>query len=105
MINLTEELFIGKGCHRKTYINPDDSDTVIKILYCTDKSAEIQLNRELKHNASLQKKHKDLQGIAKYKGIINTNLGTGYVFELVRDLHTGYISESLNDYIKRNAFI
>lgn len=58
MINLTEELFVGKGCHRKTYINPENPETVIKILYNNSKDAEIQLKRELDHNLCLQKNTK-----------------------------------------------
>ena len=105
MINLTEGLFVGKGCHRKTYINPENPETVIKILYNNSKDAEIQLKRELDHNLCLQKKHKDLQGIAKYFGTIATDMGKGYVFECVRDFDTNDISESLEGYIKRGAFI
>ena len=33
----------------------------------------------------LEKQNKDLSKISLYKGEIETNLGTGYLFELVRD--------------------
>lgn len=105
LINLTEDLFLGNGSHRRTYINPENSNTVIKILYNKSKDAVAQLNREIKHNLMLQSRYKDLRGVAKYLGKVATNLGEGYIFELIKDIDTDNISESLEEYISRNAFI
>ena len=105
MIKLNDDLFIGEGYHKKTYFNPKNPNTCIKILQKDNQEALHQLTREVKHNKNLQQKNPDLKGVAKFLGMVETNLGLGYEFELVKDEDTGEISESLEAYLKRGAWL
>jgi hypothetical protein len=79
---LTEEMFIGKGAHKKVYLSPKDQAKCIKIIF-NKKSRD--LKREFAFRKILEKKNFHSIIIPEYYGQIKTNLGNGYVFELIRD--------------------
>jgi len=104
MIFLNEGLFLGQGYHKATYQHPHDPSLCIKIAINSNKDAKKQLTRELKHNISLQKKHRKVKGLSLYLGTASTNLGKGYLFEVVKD-YDGRISKSLLDYLNEQNFL
>ena len=104
LLILNEKLFIGKGCHKATYLHPKDQNKCVKILINHDLGARKQLKRELILNDNLQKKHPNLQNLSRYLGTADTNLGVGYIFELVLDFNQ-QISESLETYLKNTSFL
>ena len=106
MIYLDDSLFIGKGFHHTAYAHPTDQHLCIKILHNSRQDAQKQHERELKYNQKLQRKnkHKQLVGMACYLGTIETNLGEGFIFQLIRD-NDGNISKSLATYLNDQDFV
>lgn len=56
------------------------------------------LLREINYIDVLNRRHKDYSILPQYFGKINTNLGTGYVFEIIRD-YNGNKTQTLEDFI------
>jgi hypothetical protein len=96
MIYLNSEFFIGKGAHKKCYIHPLSKFFCIKISY---NNSEKIVEKEIKYNKFFQKKVSDSNIVPNYYGVIKTNLGNGYVYDLVRD-YDGQISKPLDFYLK-----
>lgn len=100
MIQLDESLFLGKGYHKAAYQHPSDSNICVKVMINDAIDAKKQLHREINHHLVLQKKWntRQIPGLANYLGQAETNLGTGYLFELIRD-YDGKVSKSLEDFL------
>lgn len=96
MINIQPSDLIGKGVHRECYIHPKNADQCIKIVY---RGGEAETVREQKSYRYLAKRGISWEMLAKFHGSIDTNLGTGAVFDLVRD-YDGSISKTLDTYFK-----
>ncbi|MGJ8671435.1 YrbL family protein [Rubritalea sp.] len=79
-MKLTKQDFLSEGKFRKVYTHPDNPNLCIKLgkpLF--HKRA---LNRELYY----LKKHQDaLPFLSAYHGTVQTNLGLGYIFKIVRN--------------------
>jgi len=82
VIHLTEDLLIGKGAHKKVYIDPTDADRCIKIPHVTP---DADLEKELQYRRARERRNLGSKMLPAYYGTVRTNLGTGYVFERVRD--------------------
>jgi len=97
VVNLTDKEFIGEGYHKKCYIHPEDSLKCIKILHDTSINAQKQLEREIRYNEKL--KERNVSILPKYYGEISTNMGKGYVFELIKNSDSHTPIGSLSDYL------
>ncbi len=97
-IALDDNLFLGEGTSRKCYMHPSDKSLCIKIP--TQKGVR-SAKREVNYLKRLHRRGVSLQMISDYKGEINTNLGRGYLFELIRD-SDAQISKSLEYYLSIN---
>jgi len=100
MINLSKKHYISQGKLQECYLHPENEKLCIKIR--KDVSHEdVRVEREIKYYKMIQKK-KDfsINFFAKYHGQINTNLGTGNLFDLIRDETTNAVSSTLYDYLK-----
>jgi len=95
-IILTEDLFLGKGAHKKWYQHPTDKNLCVKILFQTP---DVDLEKELAYRKALERRHKKSLLLPNYLGTCKTNLGEGYIFECIND-YDGKVSESLYDFIK-----
>lgn len=95
IVHLSEELLIGKGAHKKTYADPADETRCIKIPFVTP---DTDLERELRYRRSRDKRKLESRLLTAYFGTVETNLGTGYVFERVRDFD-GNTSRTIRDVI------
>ncbi|OCG32668.1 hypothetical protein A9G34_00545 [Gilliamella sp. Choc4-2] len=95
MIQLTDKDYISKGLHRKCYHHPDDPNKCIKINY--NEGAEQETNREIAYYKHLIKRNISWNTLAKYYGPVQTSLGEGQLFELIRD-YDGKISTSLDKF-------
>ena len=101
MINLPENhsdpLVIGVGAHRACYIHPEDPHKCIKVIYSqNDPVAPKEIRRELAYYRHLNSYLKDWTGMTRYYGTVETNLGTGYVYDRVMDFD-GKISQTMKD--------
>lgn len=96
LINLDESMLIGKGRDRACYAHPYDLSLCIKIAI----KAEKQSRREKRYLSYLKRKNRDISLLSDFKGVVKTDKGTGYLFELVRN-NDGSIAESLTNVIKK----
>lgn len=102
MLNLTEDLFYGKGTHKKCYLHPEDYSKCIKMAYT--KPGEKDLKRELTYLKVLKRQGKDYSLLPKYYGSVITNLGTGHVYELIKDFD-GTQSKTLEYYCENEHLL
>ena len=92
-IILTEDLLLGQGDHKKTYIDPRDAGRCIKVPFVTP---DIDLRRELHYRRTREKRNLASCLLTEYYGTVDTNLGTGYVFERITDFD-GKVSLTIGD--------
>lgn len=97
IITLTDDLFIGKGYHKKCYRHPHDPGLCIKMAYSND--GQKDLDREIKYLKVLKRKNKNYDILPAYYGPIETNLGTGHVYEFIQDINGGQC-RTLTDYLQ-----
>ena len=83
IIHLDKNSFYGKGTHKKCFVHPSNSKLCIKIAY--NSGGQKDLLREINYLKVLQRRKKDYSILPQYYGEVKTNLGTGYVYELIRD--------------------
>ena len=83
---------IGEGQERACYLHPEYGDRVIKV---QKSDLRKQTDRELSLYRTLQRRNlQDYSHIPRYYGAVTTNLGPGYVFDLVSNFD-GEVSRSL----------
>ena len=99
MLLLDNSLVIGKGAHRICYRHPSDQNKCIKIVTSADESVQ-QL--ECKYYQQLNMADISWRHLSRYYGATETNLGNGYVYQLIRDFD-GAVSLALTDYLNDNA--
>ena len=96
IIQLDDSLLYGQGSHKKCFLHPQNKNLCIKIAY--NEGGQKDLIREINYIDVLKRRHKDYSILPKYFGKVNTNLGTGYVFEIIRDYNNGR-TQTLEDFI------
>ena len=82
MLYLDESLLVGKGANRICYQHPVEREKCIKIpkvSNCQTQALECEYFKLLYTN-NISWKH-----LSHYYGEVNTNIGRGYVYELIRD--------------------
>ncbi len=96
LIELREDLFLGRGAHKAAYVHPQDDKLCVKITF---KWPDEDVKKELRYRAVLGKKADDMPLLVKYYGRVRTNLGTGYLFERITDFD-GRACRTLSQYIE-----
>lgn len=96
IIQLDDSLLYGQGSNKKCFLHPHNKNLCIKIAY--NEGGQKDLIREINYIDVLKRRHKDYSILPKYFGKVNTNLGTGYVFEIIRDYNNGR-TQTLEDFI------
>lgn len=91
---LNDNDILSKGTNKIVYRYPGDNTRCIKLSLWDN--TDIQY--ELKYRKACKNIVKNSSLLTKYYGRIDTNLGIGYIFELVRD-YDGNVSETLKDFI------
>jgi len=101
MIELNDSLYIAEGQARKCYYYPNNPNLCIKI--GKPEIAKNHLYKEINYYKKIQSKNIykfEYQFYAQYHGEITTNLGTGFVYDLIKDEVSDSISLTLRDYIE-----
>lgn len=101
MITIKNEHYISEGLARKCYFHPDNNNLCIKIGKPNVDVAH--LYKEINYFKKIKNKDTskfDYQFYAEYHGEVQTNLGTGFVYSLVKDETTHDISLTLRHYIE-----
>ncbi len=98
MINLSNNKPVGKGTNRSAFIHPHDDTKCIKITHSNDYSESI---KEIKYYKFLEKRNISWTLLAKYYGSVETSLGKGEVYDLIKD-YDGNISKTLSYYLQKD---
>jgi len=96
VIELNDELLISQGRNRRCYQHPEFSDRCIKVLH--DDSPLKTQQRETRYFKKLTRRGVSWEMVVPLLDEVETNLGDGVVFELLRDAD-GDISRTLDYYI------
>ncbi len=88
---------MGVGDRRYCYEFPDQPGLCIKVPKAK-KNGYRQQQREIRYYSKLADRGVPLERITRYHGCIDSNLGTGYVYDAVRD-HDGVVSKKMNHYL------
>ncbi len=99
IIQLSDDLIIGKGRDRVCYAHPHKKNLCIKISIGSNK----QSKREVSYFKFLTSRHTDLSNISIFQGNVITNLGKGYTFDLIRD-EDGSIAKTLRQCLESKIF-
>ncbi|WP_425075649.1 YrbL family protein [Psychroserpens sp. S379A] len=101
MIQLSESDYLAEGLARTCYFHPENENLCIKI---GKPDVEVShLYKEINYYKKINKKDAskfDYPFYAMYHGTIETNLGEGFVYDLVRDETSQEVSKTLIDYIR-----
>lgn len=92
-ILLSESDLIGQGSNRLVYAIPDDPSRCVKVLKRGKKRHKHQ-QREIRFFEQLEKNRVPTDHISRYLGTADTNLGTGYVYDAIRNAD-GRIADKL----------
>lgn len=92
-ILLNETDLIGQGSNRLVYALPDDPSRCVKVLKPGKKRSKHQ-QREIRFFEQLEKNRVPTDRISRYLGTIDTNMGTGYVYDAIRNAD-GRIADKL----------
>lgn len=94
MLQLTEPIAIGRS--RASYVHPDDPTRAVRIPSPGQLS---RTRREIAFYRRLDRRGVDYaEYLPRFHGGCETNLGAGFVFDLVRDFD-GQVSRALSDYL------
>jgi hypothetical protein len=96
MVLITPETLIGRGLHREVYLHPEDHLRCIKVVV---NGGSQETDREQSYYQLLQKRQIAWRSVPKFYGNIETNMGQGAVFELIRD-ESGEVSKTLQTYFQ-----
>ena len=100
MIRLDPSQKFAKGLHRACFVHPDDDKLCIKVVVYGDQQ---ETKREQACYKLLKRRNISWQHLPRFYGNIDTNLGAGAVFDLIRD-HDGHISKTLEFYLAQAHF-
>ena len=106
MLELSKDLYIGEGEIRKCYKHPKNEHLCLKIPH--KHITREYTYKEISYFKKLAKRNKNKYSFAfysDYHGEIETNLGQGQVFDLVKDETTGEISRTLEYYLMEDNSI
>ena len=102
-IILTKNLFIAQGSHKQCYFHPQDTTRCIKVAY--NPLGEKDLHREVRYLTHILKTKAGKSGILpKYYGAVETNQGTGHIFDIIFDFN-GHISTDLSSLLEDSLFM
>ncbi|MDL2059156.1 YrbL family protein [Mesosutterella sp. AGMB02718] len=100
IIDLSDAPFIGKGAHKKVFQDPRNPGRCIKVPFSLP---DTDIERELAYRECpllrSAKGNRSASMLPQYFGTCRTSLGTGYVFELIRD-YDGRISRTLQELLE-----
>ncbi len=95
MLEIDPDTLIGRGLHRECYIHPDNRERCVKIVVAGDSNENL---REARYYGLLARRGISWEMLTRFHGLVETNLGEGAVFDLVRD-YDGDVSKTLAHYL------
>ncbi len=95
MLEIGPDALIGKGLHRECFVHPDNRDWCIKIVVAGNSNEN---HREAKYYGLLARRGISWEMLTRFHGLVETYLGEGAEFDLVRD-YDGGVSKTLTHYL------
>ena len=95
MLEIDPSVLVGKGLHRECFVHPHNPDHCIKIVVAGNSDEN---RREAKYYSLLAGRGISWEMLTRFHGLVETNLGEGAVFDLVRD-YDGEVSQTLTHYL------
>lgn len=96
MIDLSQTKPLGAGAHRSCYPHPENKNLCIKVLHDATKNELRSIKYEMRYYSHINSYLKDWISIPRYYGIVETDIGPGYVFDMILD-YDGQTSTMLDD--------
>ncbi len=106
MFLLNPNHFFGEGTDQWCFLHPEDEHKCIKISKQPIKDS--RLCKELRYTMKLQKRNTEKYAYpfyAQFLECVETNLGKGFVFDLIRDEDSGEISKTYEYYLMENQTV
>ena len=85
MLLLENSKLVGRGLHRECYEHPESADLCVKVVVACNSDEN---RREASYYTRLSRRGISWDMLARFHGLVETDLGEGAVFQLVRD-HDG----------------
>ena len=108
MLILDNNLYFAQGTNRKCYLHPQNRDLCIKIPLQNQQTRQRgilrNIERENNYYKKLQKKNISWSHLCQYHGDIETDLGIGSVYQIIRD-DSGEIATNLEHYLQQPEFV
>ncbi len=100
MILLDDAHYLSEGLARKVFQHPDQADLCIKI--GKPGIEREHLYKEIKYYEKLQRRRNGFVSpfFSTYYGEVETNMGEGFVYQLIKDEPSGNISQNLRYYLE-----
>jgi len=99
LIEIDPHALVGKGLHRECFVHPRDPGRCIKIVVSGSGNEN---HREAAYYAALKRRNVSWDMLPRFHGLVQTNLGEGAVFDLIRD-HDNRISMTLGHYLASDS--
>lgn len=99
MLYLDNCELVGRGLHRECYAHPVNSDLCVKVVVAGNSDEN---RREAAYYQRLSRRGISWEMLTRFHGLVQTSLGEGAVFDLVRD-GDGSVSKTLASYLKCDA--
>lgn len=99
MLELKPNTLIGKGLHRECFTHPDNPALCVKVIVAGNSNEN---RREARYYGQLARRGVSWEMLSKFHGMVETNLGEGAIFDLVRD-GDGEVSKPLAHYLESEA--
>jgi len=101
MIKIDSATLVGKGLHRECFEHPDNPNWCVKIIVAGNSNEN---HREAAYYRELDRRGISWEMLTRFHGLVETNLGEGAVFDLVRD-YTGEVSGTLARYLNSDELM
>ncbi len=95
MIELKRESYFAKGGQRACYEVPDNPSLCVKVEFTSDKGSRQRVAEELRSHRKVLAREDASTAVALYRGEVETSLGPGCLFDLVRE-DDGSVSPALS---------
>mgnify|MGYP000653837830 CR=1 FL=1 len=101
MIELNKSDMIGKGWHRECFIHPEDDKLCLKVVVSGN---DQETKREQSYYQLLKKRNVTWDKLPKFHGNIETNFGSGAIFDLIRD-ENGDVAKTVEFYLNDESLM
>ena len=98
LVYLSSDDIVAKGLARTCYQHPDKEGVCIKIDHYEHRKGHRDTQREVAYYRRIMffRRTQVFDSIPEYYGLVQTNLGVGAAFELIKDEATGQLSRPLD---------